>query len=253
MSPNAEEPCLKRIDKHCFDAHPNWAKQAFAYRLLHALVPQQITQRLPAKLRLPLLPPGVIIPGSENLPPGTVIPPGGSIPPDYSPGDQLPPGIIPPPTQPPTTGPLAPPHLTPDPAGPLPVTTGKTNPPPGPGWVSILDDTYWTAVWTTGGLPVWTGTVWDCPSTRCRLLVNGTWAVDYRPTHIRITCQDCATCHFNLSGALGDITIVDDPSYTSGTELELDFSEGWDIDYFYIYNAPGPNLEVSNIEFKQAE
>lgn len=56
----AEHPCAKGLTQACFKAHPKWARQAFAYKLMHLLLPKQATARLPKGLRqiFPNLPPG---------------------------------------------------------------------------------------------------------------------------------------------------------------------------------------------------
>lgn len=104
MTNDKEYPCLKRLDADCFRARPAWAKQAFAYRLVHLLTPKALTKRLPKGLRTALIPPGVIWQPGDPLPPGAVqpamLPPGamatGPTPPMYtgvwSPGPPSPTG-----------------------------------------------------------------------------------------------------------------------------------------------------------------
>lgn len=149
------EPCSERLDAECFKANPQWARQAFAYRLLHLLAPPQITRRLPRGLGKALIGPGAVLPPGMDLPPGTVVPPGGTVPPDWKPGDPLPPGTMPPPETPPgtgDTGTTTPSYL--DPAGPGP--THKPSPPPPVTQVtvdihSLATDgcvTIWGADWT---------------------------------------------------------------------------------------------------------
>jgi len=108
-------PCHRAIDAECFGAHPAWARQALAYKLLHVFCPPWLTRRLPKFLRLPLIAPGVDVPAGAYLPPGTVIgpdtvfppgwvspdpppdgvyiPPGTEFPPGWTPGDPLPDGV----------------------------------------------------------------------------------------------------------------------------------------------------------------
>jgi len=87
------QPCFERLDADCFRARPAWAKQAFAYRLLHCITPPWLTRRLPAWLRLALLAPGVVLPPGLYLPPGWVVSPGTVFPPGWIPGDPVPPGV----------------------------------------------------------------------------------------------------------------------------------------------------------------
>lgn len=57
MTNDKRPPCFDRLDAECFEKQPAWAKQAFAYRLLRLLVPDEITKLLPQSLReLPDLP-----------------------------------------------------------------------------------------------------------------------------------------------------------------------------------------------------
>lgn len=90
-------PCLKRLDAECFRAHPAWAKQAFAYRLVHLLTPKPLTKRLPKGLRLALIAPGVEIPPGVELPGGMVVSPGAQVPAGWTAGDPAPYGVTIPP------------------------------------------------------------------------------------------------------------------------------------------------------------
>jgi hypothetical protein len=95
-------PCADGLTKECFRAYPAWARQAFAYKLLHILLPKQLTKNLPRGLNLPLVPPGIVLPPGVELPPGTIIAPDVSFPPGWTPGDLPPPGVITPPGVSPT-------------------------------------------------------------------------------------------------------------------------------------------------------
>lgn len=97
MTNGTENPCLKGLTPDCFKQDPQWAKQAFAYRLIHVLFPRAMTRRLPKGLRQALIYPGVTTPPGVDLPPGTVIQPGTTFPPGWTPGDPTPPGIVIPP------------------------------------------------------------------------------------------------------------------------------------------------------------
>lgn len=68
------QPCLRRIDADCFRSRPAWAKQAFAYRLVHLLTPKPLTKRLPKGLRRALIPPGVVWQPGDPLPAGAIMP-----------------------------------------------------------------------------------------------------------------------------------------------------------------------------------
>lgn len=123
-------PCADGLTPSCFKAYPAWARQALAYKLLHMLLPKQLTKNLPRLLGQALVAPGVDVPPGLILPPGTVVPPDTSFPPGWTPDDPPPEGvIIPPPVSPvpPDSGPL-PPIYTP------PFEPGPVHPPaPGPG------------------------------------------------------------------------------------------------------------------------
>ncbi len=84
-------PCEKRLDAECFAAHPEWAQQAFAWRLLHLIFPGQITKQLPPSLAFPPLPPGFEWPPIIVIPPGTEIPLWWDLPEGWTPGDLFPP------------------------------------------------------------------------------------------------------------------------------------------------------------------
>lgn len=89
MSPE-HLPCVRALDNECFRAHPEFAKRALAYRLLHLLIPPDIAKLLPKKLSDPLVAPGVEVPLVAVFPPGTVLVPGCSFPAGWDP-DQEPP------------------------------------------------------------------------------------------------------------------------------------------------------------------
>ena len=125
-----EHPCAKGLTPACFAAHPAWARKAFAYKLLHVMLPKQLTKKLPVSLRLALVPPGVEIPPGVVLPPGAVVPPGTVFPPGWTPGDPAPPGVQLPPAispVPPGSGALPPLYVQPFEPGPA------HGPAPGPG------------------------------------------------------------------------------------------------------------------------
>jgi len=97
VTPAIHKPCLKALDAECFQAHPEWAKRALAFKLLHLFVPPWLSRKLPGLLRVPLIAPGVNVPPGYYFPPGTIIPPGAEFPPGWTPADPLPDGVFVPP------------------------------------------------------------------------------------------------------------------------------------------------------------
>jgi len=95
-------PCADGLTKECFRAYPEWARRAFAYKLLHILLPKQITKNLPKGLNRALIPPGVTLPPGVILPPGSIVFPDVPFPPGWNPGDPPPEGVIIPPGVSPT-------------------------------------------------------------------------------------------------------------------------------------------------------
>ncbi len=89
--------CDKSLNAECFATHPKWARQAFAWRLLHLMFPGQITKKLPPSLAFPPLPPGFEWPATIEIPPGTEIPDWWIHTEDWLPGDVFPPGATIPP------------------------------------------------------------------------------------------------------------------------------------------------------------
>jgi len=149
-------PCFDRLDAECFEKEPEWAKQAFAYRLLRLLLPEPITKRLPASLREALVAPDVIIPPGVILPPGAVFPPGSVIPPGWTPEDPMPPGVLPPPILPAAaaiTGPAPPNYVAPAASEPT-SQPGRAAPPAEPppefteNWNACTVQNYWTPLYT---------------------------------------------------------------------------------------------------------
>lgn len=146
MTNDKLHPCLERLDADCFRVHPVWAKQAFAYRLVHLLTPKALTKRLPKGLRRALLAPGVVIPPGVEVPGGFILGPGADLPADWVPWGLPEEAVTPPPVLPPgveETGPTPPiytglgeagPINQPgrlSPAGKTAIITGSTN----DGWV----------------------------------------------------------------------------------------------------------------------
>ena len=110
-----EHPCANGLTPECFAAFPEWAKLAFCYKLLHVLIPANISKRLPKGLFPGRIGPGAILPAGWDPPPGVVVPPGYTVPerwipftyfilpegmtweqvfpPGWTAGDPLPPGV----------------------------------------------------------------------------------------------------------------------------------------------------------------
>ena len=78
---NEDHPCRNGLTGACFAAYPEWARNAFAYRLLYTLYPGAITKLLPRELfRLRIgpdaqIPPGWIPPDGMIIPPGFIVDP----------------------------------------------------------------------------------------------------------------------------------------------------------------------------------
>lgn len=138
-------PCADGLTPVCFKAYPAWARQALAYKLLHILLPKQLTKNLPGGLNLPFVAPGVIIPPGVEFTPGTVIPPDVSFPPGWTPADAAPPGVIITPEvypTPPGSGAAPPIYIQPFEPGPV------HTPAPGPGLIEytvefLINSTEW--------------------------------------------------------------------------------------------------------------
>jgi len=94
---SSEHPCSKGLTPQCFASFPEWAKAAFAYKLMFLLFPGAISRLLPKMFSLPFLFPGIDLPPGIEFPPGTIIYPGTEFPPGWSGGDPVPPGITIPP------------------------------------------------------------------------------------------------------------------------------------------------------------
>ena len=169
---NEEHPCRNGLTEECFAAYPEWAKSAFAYRLLYTLYPGAITKLLPRELfRLRIgpdaqIPPGWIPPDGMIIPPGFVVDPedlgylalkpsSGNIfidlfGTDWTPDDPLPDGI-----EIDTSG-IFPPGWTPQDPAPDGVTisadaqfpAGWTPQDPTPSGITISPDAQFPAGWT---------------------------------------------------------------------------------------------------------
>lgn len=139
----SEHPCAGGLSGACFRAYPEWAKKAFAYKLVHLLVPKQLSKNLPAGLRKALIGKNSRITRPGNLPPS------------FSPGGDS--NII----MPPGTGPGAPDYIM---FGKND-TGGKSSPVPAPEPVEVTftvqagaDDGYTTE----GYLYLYNNLEYDC-------------------------------------------------------------------------------------------
>jgi len=70
-----KHPCEDGLTPACFREYPKWYKQALAYKILHLLLPKQLTKKLPGLMGKPFIGPGAILPPGVIFPPGTIIPP----------------------------------------------------------------------------------------------------------------------------------------------------------------------------------
>lgn len=117
-----EHPCANGLSSSCFKAYPKWARQVLAYKLLHIILPKQLTRRLPIGLghgffQLPSGWQGWLewcI--AQGLEPGDALPPGWN--PNNPPPEIFPPGYDSGITNP-NTGPEAPIFVRPFEPGPV--------------------------------------------------------------------------------------------------------------------------------------
>lgn len=125
MTNGRETPCSRGLNSLCFRTHPQWAKQALAVRLIHAIAPPSITRRLPKDINRALVVPGTTLPAginAQDLPPGSIVNQDTTFPPGWTPGDDPPETLITPPTTAPDEpgqGVAAPSNLAP--GSPLPL------------------------------------------------------------------------------------------------------------------------------------
>lgn len=247
-------PCLKQLDADCFRAHPAWAKQAFAYRLVHLLTPKPLTKRLPTTLRLALIAPGVDIPPGVEMPSGVVVSPGAEVPSTYSPGDPVPSGVIDSPALPPdaqASGPIAPTYT--GAWGPGPVIR------PGPSPTGVAWHLRFAPPHFSGGYKMtWTGTEWrigplSSPATAgLEAQSPPIWQAGYRPTHIRITYTGTPITNFNIrdQGWHKIITPQNQP-LASLQAAAFDWTYNQDIHTLHMFIAAG-QTNISAIEFLPA-
>jgi len=250
MTPAKTNPCLEGLTVDCFKHNPQWAKQAFAYRLLHTLTPKKLTKRLPKGLRVALLAPGITLPPGIELPPGTTVPPGAEIPATWTPADPTPAGTQPPPTTPPgteTTGSTPPTYTEPWAPGPVHPGIGVT-PPPGDNWEAQFDNTHWQR-YVMGSQPNWDGSKWVISSNASvDITVIGTWHAAYRPTKIRVTIDPAASTLQWLNLMDSDHTgIAYLEPYTNLAEVDITFTT-FDILHLSFFDS-NDGINITNIEF----
>ena len=251
MTPTVQQPCRHGLTPACFRQEPTWAKSAFALRLLHSILPPELSKKLPLILRRALIAPGVTIPAGidpATLPPGTLITQDTDFPPGWGPGDPLPPEAIPPPAIPAIDAPLAPPHLTATPGADTPPTTTKTNPPPGDNWEARFDNTHWERYFL-GSQPNWDGSKWVISSNdSVDITVIGTWHAAYRPTKIRVTFDPAASTlqWLNLMDSDHNPIAYLEP-YTNLAEVDITFTTFDILHLSFFDNNDGIN--ITNIEF----
>ena len=69
-------PCADGLTPLCFKEYPSWARRALAYKLLHILLPKQLSKLLPRGLGEAFIGDDAVLPPGLILPPGVIIPPG---------------------------------------------------------------------------------------------------------------------------------------------------------------------------------
>lgn len=245
MSP--QDPCIKGLNKGCFKAHPAFARQALAYRLLHLLIAPEFSKFLPKTLRLPLRGKDAIIPLDVELPPGTVLVPGCEFPPGWDPEEELPECVL--------SKPL--PRVPITEFGPVgPLYTGAWEPgPPNNVHAALVaacsqyfDNTCWTA--TTGS--------WDSVNNKwliehignssyaIELHELGTWVEGYRPETFIVTFEGTGTANIYLKDT--DNYNLNDPALNISSDDELTLNwYGYDIDRIVFSASAGNN--ITNIQF----
>lgn len=135
-------PCARGLTASCFRTHPQWAKQALATRLLHAVTPKALTKRLPPSVNKAFMVPGFSMPPGvslDSMEAGTIITPATEFPAGWTTGDPLPPGsAAPPTTAPDQPGASVVPPFYLGPGAPL---YPKAQPPP-PGAVAFFSEPF---------------------------------------------------------------------------------------------------------------
>lgn len=216
-----EHPCANGLTPECFEAYPEWAKLAFAYKLLNVLIPANISRRLPKGLFPGIIGPGAVLPPGWIPPPGVIVPPNYTVPPSWIPFTYfiLDPGL--------TWEEAFPPGWT---AGdPLPdgvsLEPGSTLP---PGWTPENPPPNWFAP-GGAGLPIPPGGV--LPPL---YLPPGLQSPPHVPQP-RSPISAKATC-FYVKVTRGDGTVIDDSAELDGYFDVYNSSEGWIPSTIFAYN-----------------
>lgn len=253
---------LAEIMVHLQDFTPDQITQAFQHMvsameditmaiddLIHAI------EQIPPEDR-PEIPPPVYIP-PEEVP---EIPPIVEIPPEEIPLDELAP------TPPPVPVPVdeIPPPVYVSPFPPIyPGIPGQgltspvylpQKPTPRDIWLAYFDNTYWDPVAINWA---WDGTKWVAQATMWYpvLTAIGTWATGFRPTQARITFTGSPD-YMKIADAANFAHYVN-ASYTSGTEIDLDWTDQGahamtDIYGLTVGFMPSATRTITNIEFFEA-
>lgn len=87
MVEKIDQPCKDGLSPACFAQEPAFARRAFAFRLLSAFSPPQLSKRLITFLGLTRFDPFGILPDWLQLPPWFILLPGAIIPPGWKIGD----------------------------------------------------------------------------------------------------------------------------------------------------------------------
>ena len=117
-------------------------------------------------------------------------------------------------------------------------------------WVEHFDDTYWS---TSGYQNEWDGTKWQLyvPANGAQqrsLTPIGTWAQNYRPSHIRVTYTGVALDGFMVWDTEQNVIAgAVDNGYESGELLDITFGS-YDIGWL-TFVMPPEFLYVTGIEF----
>jgi hypothetical protein len=139
-----------------------------------------------------------------------------------------------------------------------------TERPPVEEWLQCLDDTYWKpAVLEPAGY--WDGTKWiaevigEAPYNYygIYLEVIGDWAVDFRPSKVRVTLNSAGYNFYLNLFDVGEAALTEDilfdPLSDESVVRDLDFSEAGDILYLLldgaIFNPEHEAPYITNIEF----
>lgn len=183
--------------------------QEFAAKLLFWLLPWPISSVLPRALRIYYW-------GPSGIPP-----------PGYEYGDEPPLGL--------EFNPFDPLPGAEDPPDPTP--------PPGPGWLTIFDDTYWDPVSNV----TWTGTSWRATGgTDSRLVPKGSWAYQFRPDLLEITYTDDITAVRLADASNNKLAFAySDPGHFNAY---FPWVNDYDIAMFRIFFT-GHGFNITNLRF----